>query len=213
MRAAAGVGLAAALAAAGTRPAGGIDGGAAGGSDRPAGYLDGAPPGHTGGFGEPTCHRCHFDRPVDPAAGAVDVAGLPESFRPGADYRLEVRVTGPELARGGFQLSARCATGPREGDQAGEFAVPGDRAEVVPGRGGSYRGAAGVQYVSHTEEGTEPTRADTSSWPVVWTAPSEDDGPCRRVAVHVAANAADGDASEFGDRIYVEAFGVPRNEP
>lgn len=182
--------------------------GAATPAPRPV-YLDGPPPGHTGGFGEPSCHRCHFDRPVDPPGGRMEVAGLPGRFEPGRPYRFEVRVSGQEVGRAGFQLSARCAAGPRRGEQAGSLEAVSGRVEVVEGAGEEYRGAAGVAYAGHTMTGTEPKGGDSVSWTVRWVAPEDPNG-CSEVALHAAGNAANGDDSEFGDRIYLDTFRVAR---
>ncbi len=59
--------------------------------------------------------------------------------------------------------------------------------------------ATGVRYAQHTVEGLEPATASTARWAVEWTAP-EAGGD---VVFHVAANAADFDASPLGDRIYM----------
>ena len=65
-------------------------------------YLDGPPPGHTGGFGEPTCAVCHFDVPEPDPAGGLVIEGVPEAFTPGERYLLTVAAAaagdGPEGA-------------------------------------------------------------------------------------------------------------------
>ena len=157
---------------------------------------------------------------MGPPGGDLSVAGVPESYRPGVTHRIEVRVKGEELGRGGFQLSARCGRGEREGEQAGTLVADSGRVEVVEGTGEEYRGAANVQYAQHTLAGAEPTAGDTASWVVRWTAPAEKSGPapaagapCAVVRIHVAANVANGDDSEFGDRIYLDTFRVSRVSP
>lgn len=185
-----------------------------------AGHADGPPPGHTGGFGEPSCHRCHFDRPVNASGADVDVTGLPDAYRPGRSYRLEVRLRGAELERGGFQLSARCAGAGHAGRQAGVLEGDGSRVEIVEGTGEPYRGAENVEYARHTATGTKPTAPGEASWSVRWRAPrgrggdgvGPPAGECGAVAVHVAANAANGDDSEFGDRIRLRSVRVDRGE-
>lgn len=148
------------------------------------------------------------------------MSGVPKTFRPGGTHRIEVRVTGEELGRGGFQLSARCGRAEGEGEQAGTLIAGSGRVEVVEGTGEEYRGAANVQYAQHTLAGTEPTAGDTASWVVRWRAPREKgDSPpeagagCDEVRIHVAANVANGDDSEFGDRIYLDAFRLSRVSP
>jgi hypothetical protein len=96
----------------------------------------GAPPGTTGGFGEPTCMQCHFDGELNAAGGSLDVDGLPERYTPGETYRLIVRLRHAGTAAAGFQLSARTA----DGAQAGVLAAPTPHTQVQAGSGS-------VQYV------------------------------------------------------------------
>jgi hypothetical protein len=129
-------------------------------------YPEHPPVAHTGGFDEPTCHRCHFDQPL----------GAP----------------GGRLRSAGFQLSARVEQGARKGQQAGGFRVADGRAEVTP--------EEGVDYVHHTLAGSVLAGRDTTSWTVAWTSP---EGGTEAIVFHVAANAANDDASAFGDFVYV----------
>src|SRR5690606_38889249 len=57
----------------------------------PTSYPDRPAPGHTGGFGEPTCLACHFDGDLGPPGGVLEVEGWPEVPEPGAAYELAVR--------------------------------------------------------------------------------------------------------------------------
>ncbi|ARA94151.1 hypothetical protein AWN76_013975 [Rhodothermaceae bacterium RA] len=151
------------------------------------GYADGPPPAHTGGFGEPTCLSCHFDGELNAPGGSLAVDGLPSTYTPGQAYPLAIRLSRPGVQRGGFQLSARFTDA---GHQAGRFTLTGER--IATDR------QAGIVYVRHTPAGTVPDR-DTLRWSLLWTAPDTARGP---IAIHVAANAANGDDSEFGDYIY-----------
>lgn len=163
-------------------------------SARPS--AEGPLPGHTGGFGEPTCTECHMGSGDDGGASVV-VEGLPAAWIPGTAYRLVIAVTAPELRRGGFQLAARFAA---DGTQAGTL-------EVADGRGRTTMPEPdGVQYAHHLYDGTAPTAAGVARWTIVWTAPAQGTGA---VAFHVAANAANDDNSEFGDRIVTAAATVP----
>ncbi|MFP3941014.1 MAG: choice-of-anchor V domain-containing protein [Thermoanaerobaculia bacterium] len=113
------------------------------GSAPAAANADGALPGFTGGFGEPTCRSCHFDAPEEPEEGALVLEGVPEAYRPGETYPLTVVLRHPELARGGFQLTARFAAGAAEGRQAGVLRVPDGASEAeAEGSGGPAAGAA-----------------------------------------------------------------------
>ena len=61
-----------------------------------------------------------------------------------------------------------------------------------------------MTYAQHTEAGTVLTRPGTASWTVEWRAPATTapGGGATAVVFHAAANAANDDASEFGDFIY-----------
>ena len=75
-------------------------------------YPDAPPLGMTGGFGEPTCVVCHFAPSVPDTTRALVVRGIPGSYLPGSEYELSVELSRPGLARAGFELSARFASGP-----------------------------------------------------------------------------------------------------
>lgn len=161
----------------------------------PAAFPSAPPPGMTGGFGEPTCQSCHFDFALNAGSGAVELRGVPESgYAPGTAYRVTVLVRQAGMQRGGFEVTARYEGGERAGQAAGRWRVLDDRASITTGAGA-------LPYVHHTEAGTQPG-PDSASWTVEWTAP-EDAAP---VVFHVAANAADGDASQFGDYVYARGF-------
>lgn len=164
---------------------------AAAGSARVHGraYPFGAPPGTTGGFGEPTCATCHFGNEVNDPAGSLTIEGLPERYAPGQAYHLIVRLRSPRMAAAGFQLSARTAAGA----QAGTLAAV-DSAKSV-----QVQTAGPVQYAGHTEPGSRLATPGAAEWPVLWTAPATASGP---VTFSAAANAADDDRSPLGDYVY-----------
>ena len=157
-------------------------------------YLEGPPPAHTGGLGGDTCHLCHFDNDLDAPGGSLTLTGVPDAFDPSATYRITVTLVRPEMGRGGFQLAARVAEGDDTGRQAGTLRAPDEdeRVQVI-------EGLDAVVYAQHTEPGTELTGNGTTSWTVEWTPP---DTETASLTLHAAANAANDDASEFGDFIY-----------
>ncbi|MDW7710031.1 MAG: choice-of-anchor V domain-containing protein [Deferrisomatales bacterium] len=158
-----------------------------------AAYVDGPPPGYSGGFGEPTCHVCHFDQVLDDSAGRLEVQGFPEAFEPGARYEVGVTVARPGTARAGFQLTVRFSGGTRAGQQAGHLSGGEEGVGVV-------EDASGVQYARQGREGSPVAADGIARWIVRWEAPAEAEG---EVSLHVAANAANDDASELGDFVYV----------
>jgi hypothetical protein len=171
---------------------------AAAGSARVHGrpYPFGAPPGTTGGFGEPTCVQCHFGSELNDPAGSLTIEGLPEQYTPGQAYRLIIRLRRPRMAAGGFQLSARTAAGAQAGTLAAEAGATAVKVEA----------AAGIQYAGHTEPGSRLAAPGAAEWPVLWTAPATA-GP---ITFSAAANAADDDRSPLGDHVYALERSMPR---
>lgn len=159
-----------------------------------AAYLEGPPPAHTGGFGGDTCHACHFENDLDAPGGSLTIRGAPDTFDPSATYRITVSLERPAMARAGFQLAARVGAGDGYGDPAGTLQVVAgdDRVQVVTA-------ADGLAHAQHTEPGTALPRPGTASWTVEWRPPA---AGAASVVFHAAANAANDDASEFGDFIY-----------
>ena len=152
------------------------------------------PPAFTGGFGEPTCQRCHAGNPLDDPAGALELRGLPDgAYEPGRSYRVTVVLRRPGMARGGFEAAARFAAGADSAAQAGSWRTLDERAAITPGRH--------ALYIHHTELGSDPS-ADSASWTVEWTAPRSS----APVLFHVSANAANGDDSAFDDYVYAKGW-------
>lgn len=151
-------------------------------------YAEEPPLGHTGGFGEPTCHACHFGGAVNEGGGELTVDGLSTPVRSGHTYELTVTLRA-SMERSGFMLALRRP----DGTQAGRLA-PVDSGRVTARTVDS----TGVQYVHHTGTGTNLAETDRATWTVRWTAPASADS----VVAHAVANAANDDASEFGDDVY-----------
>lgn len=156
-------------------------------------FVDGPPVGVTGGFGEHSCRQCHFDNDLNAPGGSIAITGLPESFAPGERYPLTVTLTREQLDAGGFQLAARFAGGERDGLQAGDLAPADERSNVL------RDGRRAILYAQHTRAGTKPTAGGKAEWRVTWTAPQT----AGKVVLNVAAVAADGDLSSFGDHVYI----------
>jgi hypothetical protein len=160
-------------------------------SPKAAPYPDGAPPGFSGGFGEQSCHACHFDvESINAKPGQLTIAGVPERYVGGQQYPLTITLTKPGMAIAGFQLVARVEDG---GAQAGVLDLPANEKERL-----AIQARNGVQYVNQRQKGTAPADPGASRWTVLWTAPATP----AAVVFHVAANAADNDGSVRGDYIY-----------
>lgn len=156
-------------------------------------YSEHPPLAHTGGFGEPTCQQCHFDQAFNDPQGSLTLEGLPEIYTVGARYRLTINLKRPDIHKGGFQLAARFKTG----KQAGSLRALDGRVELV------QEASSGIHYAQHTRAGTSPVSSNTATWTVEWTAPDINGGD---VIFDVVANAANDDASPFGDYTYIRNF-------
>jgi hypothetical protein len=171
---------------------------------RPASYRAAPPPGHTGGFGEPSCHTCHFDNDLNEGwnteESALVLDGVAGSYAPGRTYRITVRLRHPELRRGGFQLAARYASGEAQAREAGSLRALDDRVAVT------HFGSPAVGYAHHTDAGSDVATEGTARWVLEWTAPADALAP---VVFHIAANAANDDDSELGDKIFVRDVVLP----
>lgn len=155
-------------------------------------YSDAPPPGHTGGFGEPTCAECHDDNPINADGGALRLEGVPQSYTPGGSYTIRILLRRDGLQRAGFQLASRFTNGPLTARQAGTWSVDGDLLQATTD--------IAVVYVEHTKKGNVVKPAGSIEWHMEWHAPAD---PPSEVAFHVAANASNRDDSPFGDFIYV----------
>ena len=162
-------------------------------------FHAGAPPvGHTGGFGEPTCLECHLGSDLNAFGGRVSVLGLPDEYSRGQRYILTIRLEAEETVTAGFQLSARYGGGAEWGTPAGEL-VPVDSYVTVT------RAETGQPYAHQTLEGAATTDPDLATWSLEWVAPLLG-GP---VAIHVAANSANGDESPLSDLVYSMDVTIP----
>jgi len=128
------------------------------------------------------------------------VSGVPESWRPDSVYAITLSIRASGTAVGGFQMSTRFLGGSQHGRQAGTLASVDERVAMNP------MGPAGVSYAQHAR-GAEASSDSSISWTVRWSAPRTG----ADVAVDLAVNAGNGDASPFGDRIFTRriVMGAP----
>jgi hypothetical protein len=159
------------------------------------GYRDGPAPEVTGGFGEPSCHECHFDQRLNDPAGTLRLSGVPDRYFAGRSYPLTVTLSRAGMVRGGFEISARFLSGRRQGQQAGLWRVLDRRLQVARSDDDPP-----VFFVQHNSTGSEVTEPGTARWTMEWAAP--EDG-AETVQFNVAANASNDDASALGDFVYL----------
>lgn len=157
-------------------------------------YKEGPLPNMTGGFGDGSCHSCHFDNPINAPGGALTVSGIPERYKAAQRYVITVDLTRLALRRGGFEIAARFQTGPRRGQQAGLWRALDSRVQLQSSKDGR------LQFAQHTTAGTMAQPRGALRWALEWTAPGAATAP---VQFNVAGNASNNDASPLGDFIYV----------
>lgn len=146
---------------------------------------EGAPPGHSGGFGEPSCASCHMG--VAPTSNdSLRIEGLPETYKAGERYRLELILSSEGSETGGFQLTLRRA--PEQ--SSGQLVAEGENLGVQT--------KTGVDYLGHTELRPAP-EGEVISWSFNWIAPNIN---CDPIKLHIAAVAGNDDASPLGDKIF-----------
>jgi hypothetical protein len=160
-------------------------------------FKEGPYPNVAGGFGEQSCHLCHLDNPVNAPGGSVALIGVPPAFAPGQSYPITVTISRDGLRRGGFEISARFASGKQSGRQAGTWKPLDPRVQLIPGAVDKA-----LTFVQHNLAGSRVSETGANRWTVEWTAPSLATGP---VQFNVAANASNNDDSPLGDYIYVKA--------
>lgn len=149
-------------------------------------FSSGPPPGHTGGFGEPTCQRCHE---FGPGNGSFSIMGVPAQYTPGQAYPITVQIGQVGQSRWGFQLAVRFQS---DASQAGTIQVTDPTNTQILEQNG-------IQYIEHTSLGTRAGTPDGPvSWTFSWVAPSA----LAPVQFNAAGNAANNDGRPTGDFIY-----------
>ena len=154
-------------------------------------FSSGPPLAHTGDFGQPSCNTsgCHQGNPLNATGGSLTITGVPAEYSPGATYPITVTIDRTNMRQWGFELSARVATG---GAQAGNLVVTNGNLTQV-------NSEAGIQYITHTFNGSYPDDAGPKSWTFNWVAPATAVGAIR---FSCAGNAANRNGQFTGDFIY-----------
>lgn len=172
----------------------------------PTVHIEGPPPGHTGGFGEPTCATCHFGAPLNEPGAALKVIGLDDGYRPGRRHAVTIRFESFDMLAAGFQGAFRFQDdGELRGTRAGEVRPLDDRVTTVRTDDGTD---GGPEYVQHTRAGSASTDG-IAEWNFEWRAP-ESTAP---IALHIAANSGSGDDSPLDDLVYTHTVTLTPADP
>lgn len=164
------------------------------------GSSGGPGPGFTAAPGEQSCAQagCHVGT-ANPTTGGIELSVPSEStYTPGGPKQTwKVTVTGATGNIYGFSLSVRPTS--NSNTQAGDLTATSANQEVLcqDGRNKPCNAVTPVQFVGHLmpQPGNEFT--------FDWTPPATDMGTIR---VYVAANAANGNGQNTGDRIFTRTF-------
>ena len=163
----------------------------------------GAPTRHTGAPGDQTCAECHLGTPLNGGAGKVEITYSGGStYTPGQRGRFTVVVNDSDgRNRWGFEVSPRLASS-LQNSQAGTLHSVDGNTQVECEDGGTQDAcrAGQPQFVTHTTAGTRSNRFEFE-----WTPPNTGAGEVR---IYVAGNAANGNGSNSGDRIYTASLSL-----
>jgi len=122
-------------------------------------------------------------------------------YVPGQKQRIAVVITGDSTTRRyGYQASARLGSNEANG-QAGTFTATAP--DIILCEDSAERPAAGCRAATPLEFISHGNSSNTSGrFEFDWTAPATDVGP---VKIYVAANAANGNGTASGDKIYTSS--------
>lgn len=177
-----------------------------------------ADPGHAGVPGETTCMECHGSAPGSGSVSVTFSNGL--TYAPGVLQHLVVTVADPSQKRWGFQLTARPESSPAA--QGGTFTPGADGYTQLAcqssnlffyafgPRCGTAAASYPLQYIEHTDPGTRQGQPGSAQFAFDWTPPANATGP---MVIYVAGNAANGDGTSGGDRIYLSQYTLMPTTP
>ena len=143
---------------------------------------------------ETTCTGCHTTNPLNSAGGTFSVTTSADSYTPGTDITVTVKITRATLVKFGFQLQAL----DDQGRKAGEFTLTdATRTQINP--------LNDRQYVSHTAAGNASATPGENTWSFKWTPPTPAVG---RVVLYAAGNATNSSSTNAGDFVYTTTKGL-----
>lgn len=115
-------------------------------------------------------------------------------YVPGQTYEITATGTHTGVGKFGFELTAEDAS-----SKVGTFIITNSTKTKLVNNNSS---------VTHTSDGNDPS-GDQKSWSVNWTAPSAGTGD---VTFYAAFNAANGNGSDTGDKIYLTSAIVSEDQ-
>jgi uncharacterized protein (TIGR03437 family) len=155
-----------------------------------------------GGLTCVVCHKTYVTANSDPR-GSVTITGSP--YIPGVTQSLRVTIQHPEQQRWGFQLITRLASDPTK--QAGTFSTNAlVRVRCSTGVDAPCNGS--LEFAEHNNAQFTAVGAGYT-YSVDWTPPATSVGD---IVLYAAGNAANGDGTFNGDRIYTTSTTLSPNQ-
>ncbi len=133
------------------------------------------------------CTQCHSGT-VNASSATLKILGIPSVYTPGATYTITMDLALSTGKRWGFELAAQN----KNGLQAGSFTVT----DIVNTQ--LLVGPDGVEYMMHTDAGTNAGGTLGNTWTMDWTAPAAGFG---KVVFAASGNAANNNSTNTGDKI------------
>ncbi len=158
----------------------------------------GSPGGKTGspGDGGITCAQCHSGLPVSTVPGWITTNIPPTGYVPGTVYTITATGTHTGVVKFGFEMTAES----NSAIKVGTFAITNPSETKLTNLN---------KAVTHTSAGTIPS-GNMKTWSANWTAPAAGTG---NVSFYGAFNAANGNGSTSGDKIYKTSLSIPEHVP
>ena len=166
-----------------------------------SGHSYGPAPRRTGAPGDnaAACTQCHGGNALNSGEGSVRIVlQSGPVYIPGVKQRVVVQVADPNAQRWGFEMTARLNSNLQDG-QAGDLTPVDNMTQVICEDNAPKPCASGVLFITHTSVGSRLGTRNGASFQFDWTPPATDVG---KVTLYVAGNAANGDGTSNGDRIY-----------
>ncbi len=156
------------------------------------------------------CSACHstFAPANSDARGSVTLTNV-QPYVPGTPQTLRVTVMHPDAQRWGFQLTARFVTG--GGTLKAGTLTPLTAETKVVCDDGSFIGTPGPcaanqhEWIEHANA-PRTAQGQGHTFEFQWTPPSDENGD---IMFYFAGNAANGDGTFNGDRIYTSTMRIP----
>ncbi|MGP0075987.1 MAG: choice-of-anchor V domain-containing protein [Bryobacteraceae bacterium] len=161
------------------------------------GYT-GAPADHNG----QNCSACHTGNPLNDSSGSLQV--MVSDYTAYSTQLIRILIQNANAERFGFQITIRALDTPSASAGTFSLATPPGPVQIVCDDGtqyGSTSGCTNTPLRLFAEHHNAPGGAATKpfEFDVNWTPPAEEVG---RIAVYVAAVAANGDNTPLGDYVY-----------